>query len=78
MRKNYNFNTTFCKSCGELVYKGDGVFHNFNGGFTLCLICDADRDKSLARKKAIKQNIKKAETKKAHLASLPTLFDELN
>jgi hypothetical protein len=73
---NVNYNTTFCKGCSQLVYKGNGVFHNFNNGFTLCLTCNEDRDKSLARNKAIKENIKKAEIKKAYLATIPTLFSE--
>ena len=78
MNKNYNFSTVFCKgkNCKQLVHKGDGVYHNFDGGFTLCLTCNAERDKSLARKKAIKENIKKAEIKKAYLATIPTLFSE--
>jgi hypothetical protein len=78
MNNNNNFNTTFCKGkdCEQLVYKGDGVYHNFDGGFTLCLKCNENRDKSLARKKAIKENIKKAEIKKAYLATIPTLFSE--
>ena len=76
MNRNYNFSNKSCKECKKFIYKGDGVYHNFYGGFTLCLTCNAERDKSLARKKAIKENIKKAEIKKAYLATIPTLFSE--
>lgn len=77
MKKNYNYESRSCKHCGSYVYKGDGIYHNFDGGFVLCLSCDEKRDKALARSKAIKANIKKAEIKKAYIESQPTLFDSL-
>jgi hypothetical protein len=82
--KRVNYDNTFCtghkdfKGCGKLTYKGDGVYHNFNGNkFVLCQSCDEKRDKALARSKAIRANLKKAEIKKAYIDSQPTLFDSL-
>jgi hypothetical protein len=33
------------------VYKGEGVFHNFRGGFVLCKECNASREKNLEKAK---------------------------
>ena len=47
----YNHNNTLCAWCSQWVFKGEGVFHNFRGGFTLCKECNASRNKNMEQAK---------------------------
>jgi RNase P subunit RPR2 len=46
-----NFNNTFCHWCDTFVYKGNGVYHHFNGGMTLCKSCNSLRDEKMRKRK---------------------------
>ena len=58
MKKNTNFKGASCARCAKFVYAGNGVWHNFGGGTTLCLACDAQRDQQMKDRKAKRDYIK--------------------
>lgn len=66
MKKRYNYSNTICRWCEKHVWKGDGVYHSFDGGFTLCIACDVIRD----------ENLKTGQQKKKYINSQPQLRDE--
>ena len=64
--KRYNYSNTNCRWCKKHVWKGDGVYHSFDGGFTLCVACDVIRD----------ENLKTGQQKKNYINIQPQLRDE--
>lgn len=66
---SYNYKNTFCAWCPKWVLKGEGVFHNFRGGFTLCKECNEERNHKLNSKK------KKAKKVREFNKVQPSLFD---
>lgn len=65
MNMAYNYQNTSCAWCSKWVYKGEGVFHNFRGGFTLCKECNAVR----------MQNMEQAKKKRKFQKNQLNLFD---
>jgi len=65
----YNFDNTFCAWCKEWVWKGEGVYHHFNGGTVLCRKCNELRNHKLNSKK------KKAKKVREFNKVQPSLFD---
>lgn len=65
----YNYHNTFCRWCGEWVPKGTGIYHNFQGGITLCKECNELRDHKLNSK------AKKAKKVRQFNKVQPSLFD---
>lgn len=66
---NYNHHNCFCHWCGTWVYAGDGIYHNFNGGFTLCVKCNTERNHKMAN---IRRRKERESEQKKHQ---PSLFD---
>lgn len=57
----YNYDNTYCASCGEWVWKGTGRWYRFPYPHTLCAKCGQVRDEArrtkAAKKKAAKNQL---------------------